>query len=84
MIKNTKNILTNICARAKLYLLGGIVMNLINEIREKQNQLIVMINTTFDEMIDLDLEYIEKKRGFWYDIGIIFRTLPAVFKQNGK
>ena len=41
-------------------------------------------NTTFDEMIDLDLEYIEKKRGFWYDIGIIFRTLPAVFKQNGK
>ena len=41
-------------------------------------------NTTFDEMIDLDLRYIEKKRGFWYDIGIIFRTLPAVFRQNGK
>lgn len=41
-------------------------------------------NTTFDEMIDLDLEYIEKKRGFWYDIGIIFRTLPAVFRQDGK
>ena len=41
-------------------------------------------NTTFDEMIDLDLRYIEKKRGFWYDIGIIFRTLPAVFRQDGK
>ena len=41
-------------------------------------------NTTFDEMVDLDLEYIEKKRGFWYDIGIIIRTLPAVFRQNGK
>ena len=41
-------------------------------------------NTTFDEMVDLDLEYIEKKRGFWYDIGIIIRTLPVVFRQDGK
>lgn len=26
-------------------------MNIINEIREKQNQLIVMVNTTFDELV---------------------------------
>ena len=26
-------------------------MNLINEIRENQNQLILMINTTFDELV---------------------------------
>ena len=26
-------------------------MNIINEIREKQNQLIVMINSTFDELV---------------------------------
>lgn len=40
-------------------------------------------DTTFDYMIGKDLHYIENKRGFWYDIGLIFRTIPAVFKSKG-
>lgn len=40
-------------------------------------------NTTFDEMIEMDINYVTKKRGFWYDIGLIFRTVGAVFKSRG-
>ena len=40
-------------------------------------------DTTFDYMIGKDLHYIENKRGFWYDIGLIFRTIPAVFRSKG-
>lgn len=40
-------------------------MNIVNEIREKQNQLIVMINTTFDEIIK-QVETI-KTQGFDYE-----------------
>jgi len=40
-------------------------------------------DTTFEYMIGKDLHYIENKRGFWYDIGLIFRTIPAVFKSKG-
>lgn len=30
----------------------------------------------------LELEYFTK-RGFWYDLGLIFRTIPAVFRKRG-
>ena len=40
-------------------------------------------DTTFEQMIDMDLEYIQHKRGFWYDIGLIFRTIPAFFSKKG-
>ncbi len=30
----------------------------------------------------LELEYYTK-RGFWYDFGLIFRTIPRVIKGNG-
>lgn len=40
-------------------------------------------NTTFDEMIEMDLDYIQNKRGFWYDIKLILKTFIAVFKHEG-
>lgn len=40
-------------------------------------------NTTFDEMVDMDLEYITIKRGFWYDIWLIIKTVFVVFKKEG-
>ncbi len=40
-------------------------------------------NTTFEEMIDLDLDYIQNKRSFWYDIKLIFMTFGAVIKEEG-
>lgn len=39
--------------------------------------------TTFDEMIKMDLDYIEHKRGFWYDIGLIFKTIWVVLTGKG-
>lgn len=39
--------------------------------------------TTFDQMIDMDLDYIENKRGFFYDLKLIFKTFSAVFKRDG-
>lgn len=40
-------------------------------------------NTSFDEMIEMDLEYITKKRSLFYDIKLIFLTFIAVFKRDG-
>lgn len=40
-------------------------------------------NTTFDEMVEMDLEYITTKRGFWYDIWLIIKTVFVVFKKEG-
>ena len=37
---------------------------------------------TFDEIIDLDLEYIEK-RSFSFDVGLLLRTVPAVLRRRG-
>jgi hypothetical protein len=37
-------------------------------------------NTTFAEMIDLDIFYVEHK-SFWLDLGIMVRTIPAVILQ---
>ena len=35
----------------------------------------------FDEMVELDLDYINNS-GFWYDMGIIFKTVGVLFKPN--
>lgn len=40
-------------------------------------------NTTFDQMVEMDLDYIQNKRGFWYDIKLIFKTVVVVFKRKG-
>ena len=36
----------------------------------------------FDEWMELDNKYIDE-RGFWRDIAIIFKTIPAVLKNDG-
>jgi lipopolysaccharide/colanic/teichoic acid biosynthesis glycosyltransferase len=38
--------------------------------------------TTFEEMVNLDLEYIEKQ-SFWLDLKILLLTLPAVISEKG-
>lgn len=40
-------------------------------------------NTTFDVMIKMDMDYIENKRGFWHDIGLIFKTIWMVLRGKG-
>jgi lipopolysaccharide/colanic/teichoic acid biosynthesis glycosyltransferase len=37
---------------------------------------------TFDEMIDLDLDYL-KRRSFWFNVEILARTLPVVLGRKG-
>ena len=46
-------------------------------------QVVGRCNTSFDEMIDMDLDYIQNKRGFWYDIGLLFRTIPVFLGKKG-
>ena len=41
-------------------------------------------DTTFDEMINLDLKYIYEKRSLLHDLYLIFATIPAVFKHKGE
>ena len=38
--------------------------------------------TTFDERLRLDIEYIER-RSFLFDLEILLRTIPAVFRRSG-
>ena len=40
------------------------------------------VNYESGERQKLELEYFEK-RGFWFDIGIIFKTIPAVLRKRG-
>ena len=40
-------------------------------------------DTSFTEMINLDLEYIQNKRSFWYDIKLIFLTVKVVLTGKG-
>lgn len=40
-------------------------------------------DTTFDGMIKLDLDYVQNKRGFWHDIGLIFKTIWVVLTGKG-
>jgi lipopolysaccharide/colanic/teichoic acid biosynthesis glycosyltransferase len=37
--------------------------------------------TTFEEMMELDIFYVESK-SFWLDVSILFRTLPAILIQT--
>ena len=46
-------------------------------------QVVGRCETSFDEMVDMDLDYIQNKRGFWYDIGLLFRTIPVFFGKKG-
>lgn len=40
-------------------------------------------NVPFDEMINMDLDYVMSKRGFFYDMKLLFKTVVAVFKEDG-
>ena len=40
------------------------------------------VNYESGERQKLELEYFEK-RGFWFDVGIIFKTIPAVLRSKG-
>ena len=37
---------------------------------------------SFDKRMQLDIDYV-RERSFWKDIGLIFRTIPAVFSGKG-
>ncbi len=37
---------------------------------------------TFERMVEMDLEYIEKQT-FWYDLKLLFLTIPAVLNRKG-
>lgn len=39
-------------------------------------------NTSFKEQILMDLEYVNK-RGFWYDVWLVLKTVPAVLFGKG-
>ena len=39
--------------------------------------------TTFDEMVKMDVFYIVKRRGFWYDFWLCVRTVFHVFQHDG-
>ena len=47
-------------------------------------QVVARSNADFEsgERQKLELEYYSK-RGFWYDLGLIFRTIPAILKKRG-
>ncbi len=36
----------------------------------------------FDDWMELDLEYVER-RGFWFDLRVLSRTIPAVIERKG-
>lgn len=40
-------------------------------------------NTTVEQRIDMDLDYIQNKRGFFYDLYLIFKTIGVAFRQEG-
>lgn len=39
-------------------------------------------DTTYEERVSLDMEYIDK-RSFWFDLKIIFKTVIVVFRREG-
>ena len=39
-------------------------------------------STTFDEMVEMDLDYIENKRSLLYDAKLIFETIVLMFAPN--
>lgn len=41
------------------------------------------ISSSFEEVVKYDLDYIQNKRGFWYDIKLIFLTIGVVLSGKG-
>lgn len=39
-------------------------------------------NTTFEQQLNMDLEYVNK-RGFWLDVWLMIKTIPAVLFHKG-
>ena len=39
-------------------------------------------NTTFEKQMEQDLEYVQK-RGFWFDVWMVLKTIPAVLFGKG-
>ncbi|MDE7263646.1 MAG: sugar transferase [Anaeroplasmataceae bacterium] len=39
-------------------------------------------NTTFEQQMQMDIDYI-KKRGFWFDVWLVLKTVPAVLFSKG-
>ncbi|MDE7214068.1 MAG: sugar transferase, partial [Anaeroplasmataceae bacterium] len=39
-------------------------------------------NTTFEEQMMMDVEYL-RKRGFWFDVWMVLKTVPAVLFSKG-
>lgn len=40
-------------------------------------------SSSFEEVVKYDLDYIQNKRGFWYDIKLIFLTIGVVLSGKG-
>jgi lipopolysaccharide/colanic/teichoic acid biosynthesis glycosyltransferase len=40
-------------------------------------------DTSFENMIKMDLDYINNKCGFWHDVALIFKTVIVVIKGSG-
>lgn len=40
-------------------------------------------SSSFEEVVKYDLDYIQNKRGFWYDIKLIFLTIDVVLSGKG-
>lgn len=40
-------------------------------------------SSSFEEVVKYDLDYIQNKRGFWYDIKLIFLTIGVVLSWKG-
>ena len=40
-------------------------------------------SSSFEEVVKYDLDYIQNKRGFWYDIKLIFLTIGVVLSRKG-
>ncbi|MDE7161628.1 MAG: sugar transferase [Anaeroplasmataceae bacterium] len=39
-------------------------------------------NTTFEEQMQMDVKYL-RKRGFWFDVWMVLKTIPAVLFSKG-
>ena len=68
------------------------IWNMTNDIRQRQLvpqgitgewQTHGRSSTTFEEMIKMDLDYIQNKRSFWYDIKLCFLTIWCVITGRG-
>ena len=54
-----------------------------SELEKKFIEALGRIGNIEKQMVDMDLDYIQNKRGFWYDIGLLFRTIPVFLGKKG-